>query len=387
MSRLLQVGREHLKLVKLLRALPLIAATVVVVSMSTACGALTAPPTSGLKLWLDARDTNADGTLDSLADAAEVETWMDKSGNINNGVARKDLVNAPTLTEGTNPTFSATGGPGGTSAIRFNGLDQAYQTPEFLTSDTYSMFFVAKAEAGAGAGYKPLYWDYAGDGNKVTYFSLVQTAARDNDGDSITSVWPSEPLADWDAATAILSNDGGVYSLETGLISATSVLGNPAYNSTTWETQGPTAKHFPTIGVFADGNALHAFAGWISQVLIYDHAVTGQERADIIDFLNGVLNPPPQGLPGDFDNDNDVDGADFVIWQTNFPLVTGATLATGDADGDGDVDGADFGAWQTSFPGSAEPGASPVPEPSSIILLSTLGGIVALARWRRRAKS
>jgi hypothetical protein len=350
-------------------------------------GALTSPPTAGLRLWLDARDTDADGTSDSLADSAEVGTWMDKSGNGNNGVARMDLVNAPTLTEGTNPTFSATGGPGGGSAIRFNGFDQAYQTPEFMSSDTYSMFFVAKAEAGAGAGYKPLFWDYGGDGNKVTYFSLVQTAARDNDGDAMTYVWPSEPLADWDAATAILSNDGGAFSLETGLIGATSVVNNPAYNSTTWETQGPSSKHFPTIGVFADGNAAHAFGGWISQVLIYDHAVTGQERADIVDFLNGVLNPPAQTVPGDFDNDHDVDGADFAVWQTNFPLTTGATVATGDADGDGDVDGADFVAWQTNFPTSAGPGVSPVPEPSSIILLSTLGGIVVLVRWRGRGKS
>jgi hypothetical protein len=61
-------------------------------------------------------------------------------------------------------------------------------------------------------------------------------------------------------------------------------------------------------------------------------------------------------LPGDFDSDGDVDGADFVAWQTHFPMATGATLATGDADGDGDVDGADFVAWQTHFPTSPTPG-------------------------------
>src|SRR5262249_1660109 len=32
-------------------------------------------------------------------------------------------------------------------------------------------------------------------------------------------------------------------------------------------------------------------------------------------------------VPGDFDGDNDVDGADFVAWQTNFPKASGATLA------------------------------------------------------------
>lgn len=66
--------------------------------------------------------------------------------------------------------------------------------------------------------------------------------------------------------------------------------------------------------------------------------------------------------PGDFDGDHDVDGADFVIWQTNFPKASGATLATGDADGDGDVDGADFVVWQTHFPtspGSASESGGP----------------------------
>lgn len=73
-------------------------------------------------------------------------------------------------------------------------------------------------------------------------------------------------------------------------------------------------------------------------------------------------------IPGDFDADGDVDGADFVAWQTNFPKPGGATLSQGDADGDGDVDGADFVVWQTSFP-SSPPDASPVPEPTGFCLL------------------
>jgi hypothetical protein len=85
--------------------------------------------------------------------------------------------------------------------------------------------------------------------------------------------------------------------------------------------------------------------------------------------------------PGDFDGDGDVDGADFVAWQTNFPTATGATLAQGDADGDGDVDGADFVVWQTNFPFTPGPGTSPVPEPHSL-LLAIAGGLF-VARWRK----
>jgi hypothetical protein len=87
------------------------------------------------------------------------------------------------------------------------------------------------------------------------------------------------------------------------------------------------------------------------------------------------------GQPGDFDGDGDVDGADFVNWQTNFPIATGAMPGQGDADGDGDVDGADFVVWQTNFPFTPGGGASPIPEPHAVMLLA-LGGFLALFRRR-----
>jgi hypothetical protein len=84
---------------------------------------------------------------------------------------------------------------------------------------------------------------------------------------------------------------------------------------------------------------------------------------------------------GDFDADGDVDGADFVVWQTNFPKANGALRAQGDADGDGDVDGADFVVWQTNFPFTPGPGASPVPEPHAFLL--ALAATAALAYSNR----
>lgn len=89
---------------------------------------------------------------------------------------------------------------------------------------------------------------------------------------------------------------------------------------------------------------------------------------------------PSPAIPGDFDSDNDVDGADFVVWQTNFPKQTGGTLATGDSDGDGDVDGADFVVWQTHFPYPT--GTAVVPEPSAV-LLAAIGLVVGYVRRRR----
>jgi endonuclease/exonuclease/phosphatase family metal-dependent hydrolase len=85
-------------------------------------------------------------------------------------------------------------------------------------------------------------------------------------------------------------------------------------------------------------------------------------------------------VAGDFDSDGDVDGADFVAWQTNFPKATGATRAQGDADNDGDVDGADFVVWQTNFPYNPSPGISQVPEPSAGTLLAGIG-LISAVRW------
>lgn len=99
-------------------------------------------------------------------------------------------------------------------------------------------------------------------------------------------------------------------------------------------------------------------------------------------MVGAVLNPIQAVVPGDFDSDGDVDGADFVAWQTNFPTASGATLAQGDADGDGDVDGADFVVWQTSFPFSPAAGNSLVPEPPAALLISFGAVAFAAFRWR-----
>jgi hypothetical protein len=65
----------------------------------------------------------------------------------------------------------------------------------------------------------------------------------------------------------------------------------------------------------------------------------------------------PKGLPNvlrfpfdaDFDADADADGADFLTWQRNVSLTTGATRPQGDANGNGGVDGTDLGLWENDY--------------------------------------
>jgi hypothetical protein len=54
-------------------------------------------------------------------------------------------------------------------------------------------------------------------------------------------------------------------------------------------------------------------------------------------------------LAADFDGDGDVDGDDFLIWQSGFGNPEADHWSEGDADFDGDVDGDDFLIWQNQF--------------------------------------
>jgi hypothetical protein len=88
-------------------------------------------------------------------------------------------------------------------------------------------------------------------------------------------------------------------------------------------------------------------------------------------------------FPADFDEDGDVDAADFAAWKSHWGLSSGALHAHGDADGDHDVDGADFLVWQRQIGGGATlPVAEAVvPEPTPALL--AIAGFFTLA-WSRR---
>jgi PEP-CTERM motif-containing protein len=84
-------------------------------------------------------------------------------------------------------------------------------------------------------------------------------------------------------------------------------------------------------------------------------------------------------LAADFDCDGDVDGDDFLWWQSSFGVDTG-----GDADNDGDTDGDDFLIWQSEFGSGVGSAGAEVPEPSSWLLVGlVVVGILSLPRRNR----
>lgn len=93
--------------------------------------------------------------------------------------------------------------------------------------------------------------------------------------------------------------------------------------------------------------------------------------------------------PGDFDGDDDADGADFLVLQRNMGLIGDATRRQGDANGDRNISELDSLIWQNEFgnflptpSGAAVAGA--VPEPNTLSLLATM---LALSAMRRRRES
>jgi hypothetical protein len=87
--------------------------------------------------------------------------------------------------------------------------------------------------------------------------------------------------------------------------------------------------------------------------------VNANAAPPIFDFFEA-----PVGLPGDFDNDGDVDGRDFLTWQRN-PAV------------------GDLADWQNNYGMGPLAAVGAVPEPSTALLIA--GGF-AFCGWRKRSR-
>jgi autotransporter-associated beta strand protein len=102
-----------------------------------------------------------------------------------------------------------------------------------------------------------------------------------------------------------------------------------------------------------------------------------------INYMGGTGNDvvlsatQPGTEDADFDNDGDVDGADFLTWQRNYG--TAGDHTHGNANGDGVIDGLDLAVWRNQF-GVGSPAnvtASAVPEPASAALWLIAAGALA----------
>jgi hypothetical protein len=94
----------------------------------------------------------------------------------------------------------------------------------------------------------------------------------------------------------------------------------------------------------------------------------------------------PPGVPiptGDYNGDNEVDAADYVVWRNTFGLSADPHGSGADGNGNGMIDDGDYTFWLEKF-GNAVPAASAsialqaTPEPATILLLLLGWWIVTL---------
>ncbi|MFN3168055.1 MAG: endonuclease [Phycisphaeraceae bacterium] len=115
-------------------------------------------------------------------------------------------------------------------------------------------------------------------------------------------------------------------------------------------------------------------ATWLIQVS--DPDLPGETSQTIVLSLAGEV--VAALLPGDTDNDGDIDDADLGTAFSNYTGPVGAignkTPADGDTDNDGDIDDSDLGTAFANYTGPLAP--ANVPEPSTAaVLIILLGGV------------
>lgn len=131
----------------------------------------------------------------------------------------------------------------------------------------------------------------------------------------------------------------------------------------------------PTL--FSEGGSINCM-GWFPQ------GSGGTVYFDDAYLATGIL--ASEGVGGDFNNDNDVDGADFLTWQRHFG-DSNASHAEGDADRSTAVNGDDLAVWSSQFGGTpaAERTSASVPEPTSFAILMLAAVACAAMRCGQRA--
>lgn len=173
-----------------------------------------------------------------------------------------------------------------------------------------------------------------GSGQQIKTIPLASVTAID--------VTFSEDVSIGASNVAVTSAISGSYS-----VSSVSSLGSSTYRI---NLSSPiSAKDKVLLSVLATtqdaaGNALDG--DWSNP------AAVGSTGTDTYDSGNGTAGGNFVFrftlLPADFNQDNAVDGADFLIWQVNFGL-SGRTFNQGDANGDGVCDSSDLSIWSTNF--------------------------------------
>lgn len=126
-------------------------------------------------------------------------------------------------------------------------------------------------------------------------------------------------------------------------------------------------------------------AAGINQLVLYsDDGSAGSIDSTYLTNLE-IYVTPSEGLAGDFNDDGEVDAADYTVWRDNFG--GNSSVLNGNGSGAATVVPADYDLWKSQFgmpgAGAGSIGGSTVPEPSALVGILLGMYIGALGRTRR----
>lgn len=229
-------------------------------------------PTMETELWLDGADTS---TLDcgtgfgNCTNTDLLQNWNDKSGNVGNDA---------TVTGGEEPEFR-TSAINGQSSIYFDGSLNRPLGGSLNRTSSSSSFFAVYFQESAGGNDRALF-EAAGGGDR--YFLLDRRFASNS---NYTTLFDQTTILNADAfgtGTAAVYRDGATV--------------NAAY-STMGSFDGGNVLDNYVIGDDVTGG--NRFRGWISEVLMYDGALSENDRNLVEQYQsakwNIALTPPGTG--------------------------------------------------------------------------------------------
>jgi formylglycine-generating enzyme len=301
----------------------------------------------------------------SSYDAARFINWM------NNGEGNADTENGSyTLLRGTSPP-----NPANVNALISRNAGATIALPS--EDEWYKAAYYDPNKLGSG---QPDYWTYAtksdilpSSGPPATHPANAGNYFSPTTGYALTGDTTTGPVPNG----VLFLTEVGAYTQSASAYGTFDQLGLTwEWNEGYFEMAGSTAAARGTMGGSfttpqGASQSPQSYLGYSASRSTVQNVETGFRIVNLI-----------VPCPGDFDSDGDVDGADFVIWQTNFPAPNGHSLATGDTDADGDVDGADFVVWQTNFPYTPV-GFNSVPEPNALFLCFIASSALLLIRYSR----
>jgi hypothetical protein len=368
-----------------------LAATVILASSYQTGNAI---PMTGMTLWLDASDINADGIDNNPADGTEIGTagvnpWISNVG----GLQAIEPTDVPEFNRF--PHF-LNDGINGKPALDFHTV-QPGDTEDGFNNDALLVEGFNIDVTKPYTAFVVMQYEIPSDG---TFFSTANPFSGEN-GELLR--------IKNDGQLRTFPGSGGVFSDFPGPVPGASII---AYNNNSVADGGPgaaecwvdgstvfitsnmtrssTASHDLTIGmaqtpVPSGADPFTAFKGQIAEEIFYDRTLTPDELNEVGYYLeqkyglDTAYTPPVVGGPtGDYNENGTVDAADYVLWRDT--LGQSVTSGSG-ADGDESetIDAGDHDFWKARF-GNSVPSAAAslnaVPEPTAVFsIVAALSGL------------